>query len=361
MAAEQTSWLVSNGVEVTDSSLKYDWHISPAVTVRALYEGKGVGAGFAESVNPIQQGTFGVILDRTSFYYESGGQIFDTGKLVFKNASGQDVDVEVINAQVYGGFVVHVCKSSDQSAEFAIRVGDAVECRVDYDRRSYIAPNHTMTHVLNYAIRSVLLGDAASENVSAKGSCDQKGSLVDAEKLRFDFSWNGALSADEVRSVEGIVSKIIQDRVPVFAKNVPLASASKICSLRSVFGERYPDPVRVLSVGVDVDELVAQPDNPQWRGSSVEFCGGTHLSNTSDAEVFVIIEECGIAKGIRRITGLTRAAAAQAKAVATELLERIESLKLMPAGPELNNLSKALKLEVTLDTVQINASRRRKR
>lgn len=210
-----------------------------------------------------------------------------------------------------------------------------------------------MTHVLNYAIRRVLLGENPSETVSAKGTCDQKGSLVDSEKLRFDFSWNGSLSPEEIQQIELIVSENIQNSVPVYAQNVPLAAAQGICSLRSVFGERYPDPVRVLSVGVDVNDLIANPNNPLWRNHSVEFCGGTHLQNTSQAEVFVIVEEFGIAKGIRRITGLTRDGAKQAKLLAASIFERIDQLLALQPGAELNNSLKVLKLEIDRAVVSL--------
>jgi alanyl-tRNA synthetase len=260
--------------------------------------------------------------------------------------------VNVVNCQVYGGFVVHVCEVVSD-VDFALRVGDEVICAVDYERRGLIAPNHTMTHVLNYAIRKVLLGDSVSETVSAKGTCDQRGSLVDADKLRFDFSWNGSLSPEEIRAVETIVNQTIQESQPVYAQEVALSLAQGISSLRSVFGERYPDPVRVLSVGVDVNELVAQPDNVAWRGHSVEFCGGTHLTNTAQAEKFVLIEECGIAKGIRRITGLTRVGAHQATATAASLMSRIEELINMTPGAELNTATKLIKLEVDRATVSL--------
>lgn len=356
MAAEQTSWLLSHDITPTDCSSKYTWNHTPTATIRGIYEGKGSsGAGFHDSINISEEKVFGLILDQTSFYYESGGQIFDTGKLVVKTADNSPVELTVLNCQVYAGFVVHVCEApSDVPLNAAsLRVGDAVECVVDYERRGLIAPNHTMTHVLNYALRKVLLGENPAETVSAKGTCDQKGSLVDADKLRFDFSWNGSLTAEEIRAIETIVCQTIQEQQPVFAQEVPLAAAQKICSLRSVFGERYPDPVRVLSVGVDVNELIAQPENPAWRGHSVEFCGGTHLTNTSQAEDFVIIEECGIAKGIRRITGLTRVGANQAKNTARELLNRIDELIAMPAGADLNNATKLIKLEVDRAVVSL--------
>jgi alanyl-tRNA synthetase len=358
MAAEQTSWLASHGVTPTESSLKYVWNHTPTATIRAIYEGKGsLGAGFLDTVKSSDR-VFGLVLDQTSFYYESGGQIYDTGKLLLTvkgpadSSTSSPIEVNVVNCQVYGGFVVHVCEVVSD-VDFALRVGDEVICAVDYERRGLIAPNHTMTHVLNYAIRKVLLGDSVSETVSAKGTCDQRGSLVDADKLRFDFSWNGSLSPEEIRAVETIVNQTIQESQPVYAQEVALSLAQGISSLRSVFGERYPDPVRVLSVGVDVNELVAQPDNVAWRGHSVEFCGGTHLTNTAQAEKFVLIEECGIAKGIRRITGLTRVGAHQATATAASLMSRIEELINMTPGAELNTATKLIKLEVDRATVSL--------
>lgn len=219
-----------------------------------------------------------------------------------------------------------------------LQVGDTVSVHVDYDRRSFIAPNHTMTHVLNYALRHTLLGNgkrAVVEYGAVVGrlfhiavthrldtphltvvpssmsacsllllepttdglsQCDQKGSLVDSEKLRFDFSWPTALTPAQIAQVEGIVAERIRDALPVDAQLVPLAEASKITALRQVFGERYPDPVRVISVGQDVANLLANPADAQWMTYAIEFCGGTHLTNTAQAEDFVIVEESGIAK-----------------------------------------------------------------
>jgi len=113
-----------------------------------------------------------------------------------------------------------------------------------------------------------------------------------------------------------------------------------------VFGEKYPDPVRVVSVGAEVKALLEAPTSPEWESVSVEFCGGTHLSNTSQAEDFVLIEESGIAKGVRRITALTRDSARDARERARALFTRLNAMKEMPAGPELLALSKAIKTEV---------------
>lgn len=175
---------------------------------------------------------------------------------------------------------------------------------------------------------------------------DQKGSLVDNEKLRFDFSWNGALTADQVAAVEREVILQVNAQLPVYAEPVPLADASRICSLRAVFGEKYPDPVRVVSVGVPIATLVADPLNEKWNEYSIEFCGGTHLTNTSEAEDFVLVEETGIAKGIRRIVGYTRQAAAAARERAAAIMARL--MELQGAGPcdSTMSLSKLIKAEV---------------
>lgn len=143
-----------------------------------------------------------------------------------------------------------------------------------------------MTHVLNAALRQVL-GEG----------CDQRGSQCNDEKLRFDFSHKSAMTADQLRDTEIYVRNTIEKNLPVTAKVMSLADAKAIPGVRAMFGEVYPDPVRVVTVGDD---------------TSVEFCGGTHISNTAEAEAFVLIEETAVAKGIRRITALTRAAAVKA-------------------------------------------------
>ena len=340
MEAEQTAWLQTQGVAITDSHGKYDWHQKPSAKVVALFQGRGMStAGFTDRVTA-EDGAVGVILDLTSFYYESGGQIFDTGSL--KTSSGSIFAVD--NSQTYAGYVVHVGSLAEGSSPLV--VGESVEVAVDYERRALVAPNHTMTHVLNYALKKVLLGEQDPSVTSSVTTIDQKGSLVDTEKLRFDFTWNGALSAAQVQRIESIVNEHISRKVAVFAEVVPLAAATQICSLRAVFGERYPDPVRVISVGAEVQALLADPQNPKWNEMSVEFCGGTHLTNASEAEDFVLVEESGIAKGIRRIVGLTRFGAKAARERAAALLNRLSALEAMQGGADLLAKSKAIKIEV---------------
>ena len=336
MEAEQTAWLINAQIAATDATNKYIWHQTPQANVVAVFLGRGgATAGFVTETNA-SEGSIGLVLDATPFYCESGGQTFDSGDLLL--ASGNRFVVE--NVQSYAGFVVHVGHLESGS----VSVGTSVTARVDYERRALVAPNHTMTHVLNYALRAVLMG-SGSENAGV-GQCEQKGSLVDAEKLRFDFSWSGSLTSGQVAEVESIVVHKIQSGLPVYAEVVPLSAASEVNALRKVFGERYPDPVRVISVGVKVEDLLANPSNPVWRENSVEFCGGTHLSNTAEAEDFVLVEESGIAKGVRRVVGLTRGAAKAARERAAALLARLTALEQLPGGQELSVLSKAIKSEV---------------
>jgi alanyl-tRNA synthetase len=309
LEAEQTAWLQSHGVEMTDSSLKYVWHHEPSARVVALYKGKGQtedGVGFVEQVSA-DDGIIAVVLNSTSFYAEQGGQIYDTG--VLTTLDGTDT-MRVESVQSFGGYVLHI--GPLESGNF--KVGDTVTCMVDYVRRAKIAPNHTMTHVLNYALRRVLL----KGEQDGSGLCDQKGSAVDEDKLRFDFAWGKPLTPAEVAEVEGIVRERIAQELPVHAYIAPLEKALSIKSLRQVFGERYPDPVRVLSVGQEVQPMLEDPSSSAWDDVSVEFCGGTHLSNTREAGKFVLLEESGIAKGIRRITAVTREAAEVAEALARE-------------------------------------------
>jgi len=120
-----------------------------------------------------------------------------------------------------------------------------------------------------------------------------------------------------------------------------------------VFGERYPDPVRVISVGQDVDTLINDPSNKSWSGYSIEFCGGTHLTNTAQAEDFVIVEETGIAKGIRRIVGYTRKAAKGARQLASEIIGKLQALSSLSGGVELSMAYKVIKMEVDQSVVSL--------
>ncbi len=250
--------------------------------------------------------TAGIILDRTCFYPEAGGQCSDTGILESGNST-----FEVREAYKARGRVIHY----GRLLRGALSVGDTVTARVAPQRLT-IMQNHTATHLLNWALREVL-GDGVQ----------QKGSLVDHDKTRFDFSHPKPLTVEEITRVEILVHRQIQAKLPVYTKDdADLAEAQKIKSLRAVFGEKYADRVRIVSVGANIDELLKTPDDPRWCRYAVELCGGTHLKNSAEAEWFVIVSEEAVAKGVRRVVGVTGPAAKQAEVTGADLLERAERL-----------------------------------
>ena len=205
-----------------------------------------------------------------------------------------------------------------------------------------------MTHVLNHALKEVLVNRTGSAAL-----VDQKGSLVDEFKLRFDFSWNNQLTPEQLADVEKLCVERIEKAVPVEAYVAPLADASKISALRAVFGEKYPDPVRVVSVAnATIPEMLANPQDSTWNEYSVEFCGGTHLTNTKEAEAFVLLSEEGIAKGIRRIVAVTRGDAKKAIALASEFEAKLSAAEAMDVAL-LEEQVKALQVE--LDGLSIAA------
>ncbi|KAH7372887.1 hypothetical protein KP509_17G026800 [Ceratopteris richardii] len=301
MEAEATAELQRKGIPPTDDKSKYIWNKDHTTAVKAIF----TDSGFVDDINTTEE--MGLVLESTSFYAEQGGQIYDTGLL-----EGTNGTFEVRNVQVYAGYVLHV--GSFKNPGSSIYVGAKVVAKVDYDRRAQVAPNHTCTHLLNYALKNVL-----GEHV------DQKGSLVADDKLRFDFSHGKPIDSRDLEKIESIVVQQINDGLTVYAKEASLVEAKRILGLRAVFGEVYPDPVRVIAVGSPVEELLKDPENPMWASLSVEFCGGTHLSNTKEAKAFALISEEGIAKGIRRITAFTFKKAAEAMQEADACAKRIEA------------------------------------
>ena len=295
MDADAISALHKRGIVATNDSFKFTWFQDHASVIKAIYTGRE----FLDSV--VGRDEVGVILETTSFYAEQGGQIFDTGSL-----QGLFGSFKVCDVQIYGGFVVHIGSFAGGTNKFS--VGDEVVCKVDYDRRKLIAPNHTCTHMLNFALREVL-----------GNHVDQKGSIVLPEKLRFDFSHGKPVKPDELRKIESIVNEQIKAELDVFAKEATLSDAKGIKGLRAVFGEVYPDPVRVVSIGQKVEDLLADPENDKWSSISAELCGGTHISNTREAKAFALLSEEGIAKGIRRITAVTTDCAFKALELALSL------------------------------------------
>ena len=276
-----------------------------------------------------------IVTGESPFYGEAGGQVGDRGSIRGEN----DAVFHVNNTQKVGDVVFHI--GAVESGEF-LATGDGeqqLSFEVDRERRARIMANHTSTHMLNRALRRHVNDQA-----------DQKGSLVDDEKLRFDFSNDVALTPDQIAAVEKSVNDDIAADHPVYSGDAPLDQAREIQGLRAVFGEKYPPRVRIVSIGVPVEDLLADPLSGQGADYSVEFCGGTHLSKTGNAQGFVIVSEEAIGRGVRRVTALTSGTAHEASAQGELLLHRLEGLrKAIPANlaDEVQGVAK------TLETVTI--------
>jgi len=329
-------------VKPTDDAMKYTADRPVRARVEAIWNGTDFDENLhASHTRPTDR--FAVILDKTSFYAESGGQVGDVGRLVVAGGAGESRaggssgggEFIVEDARVTAGFVVHVGRI--RSGE--IRVGDYVECRIDQKRRKAIAANHTSTHLLNRALRDVL-----------GAHVDQRGSLVAPDRLRFDFAHHGPMTDQEAHRITEIVRADIAANLEVFAKVSPLAPARKINTLRAVFGETYPDPVRVVSIGVPVDLLVGAPTDPKWMERSVEFCGGTHLARTGDAGAFAIVSEEGVAKGVRRAVALTGEPASAAIDHGSKLRSRAQGAATLP---EVHLKAEIAAIQHDLDTAEI--------
>jgi alanyl-tRNA synthetase len=280
--------------------------------IQLIYDGKD----FLKTTEGISSGQpFSILLDKTNFYAEQGGQVADTGKIIIDGVA----EFKVLDVQAYGGYIVH-----NGYIDYGhLKTGDEVICEYDELRRQPIRNNHTGTHILNHALREHLGDDV-----------NQKGSLVDKDKLRFDFSHKTQVTLPELKKIEDSSNSYIKQNCKIYAKDVDLEIAKGIEGVRAVFGETYPNPVRVVSVGVEVDTLLENPKNPEWRKVSVEFCGGTHVDQTGLIKDLVIVEESGIAKGIRRIIAYTGDAAHEVQRLALEFGKRLEAVEKMPHGPE---------------------------
>ncbi|HEX8914662.1 MAG TPA: alanine--tRNA ligase [Humisphaera sp.] len=314
--------LQSQKVAPTNDSPKFN--AAPVgATVKAIWDGHKL----LEKTHGAEAAAHGVavVLDTTCFYAEMGGQVGDTGQLRSKGGAVLDVST----TRVVGGYVLHVGKM----VEGHLSVGDHVTATLA-GVRPRTEQNHTATHIANWALREVL-----GEGVQ------QKGSLVDPEKLRFDFSHNRALTDEEVGRVEQLANEYIGRKAKVYAEEAPQEQALKINGLRAVFGEKYPPMVRVVSIGAPVADLLKDPTNAKWRQFSVEFCGGTHLKSAEEAGGFVVAAEESVSKGIRRITAHTGEAAKQvqqANAAVEALLAKAASTPDAGLATLLQDVQKAL-------------------
>lgn len=315
-------------VQKTDDSAKFGRE-NITSQIKAIYHGKN----FVESTGSIPEGEqLGLILDCTNFYAEQGGQESDMGKIII---DGQ-AELEVGDVQVYAGYVLHT--GFIKYGSFA--VGDSVICEYDELRRWPIRNNHTGTHILNFALREVL-GDGI----------EQRGSLVAAEKLRFDFSHKAAIAEADLEKIEAKATEYIRQNCAVYSQDVALATAQQISGVRAVFGETYPDPVRVVSVGVEIEEILRDVSDPRWKEVSIEFCGGTHVQKTSDIKDLIILEENGIAKGIRRIIAVTGEDAHEVQRVAQEFGKRLDQFDALPIGSAKEREAKQIQVDLNQLTI----------
>ncbi len=226
-----------------------------------------------------------LVLNQTPFYGESGGQMGDTGAIF--SADGAEFAVEDTQKRA-GELIVHV----GSLARGKLTVGDAVELRIDGERRRKLRANHSVTHLLHQALRRRL-----GEHVT------QKGSLVAPDRMRFDFSHPRPLSPEDVRAIESEVNARIRENAEVTTRLMTPENAVNAGAL-ALFGEKYGDEVRVVAMGEDREAGNATP-----RPFSVELCGGTHVRRTGDIGIFKVVSESPVAAGVRRMETLTGAAA----------------------------------------------------
>ena len=232
-------------------------------------ESEVIGVFGKDGSDELQEGEIGqVILDKTPFYAESGGQVGDQGSF-----SSESINFEVLDTQFSGDAYSHIGTVSNGQ----IKVGDKIKASVNPVRRKSITLNHTGTHMLHRALMVVL-----GEHVQ------QRGSLVDDEKLRFDFSHHQSLTSNEIREIEAIVNEKIEENIDVQTSIMKHDEAISSGAM-ALFGEKYGDDVRVLDVG----------------DFSKELCGGTHVNNTNEIGIFKVVSESSISSGTRRIEAIT--------------------------------------------------------
>ena len=264
-AKQHVTVAVDGELPATDDSLKHEGRIADAKIAGWVRGNTFVTTGMLE----VTDEELALILDRTCFYAEQGGQVGDSGTIT--TATGTFV---VDTTQKLGDGIIHIGKMTDGRIE----VGQPATLEVDADR-DLTRKNHTATHLMHWALRTVL-----GEHVK------QHGSVVDAERLRFDFDHHAPVTDEEIGEVERLVNEKICADLEVRTQELPIDEAKEVPGVRAFFGDKYGDRVRVVSIGEDF---------------SVEFCGGTHLSRTGEVGFFKIVAEEGIAKGVRRMTAVT--------------------------------------------------------
>ncbi|KMZ98799.1 alanyl-tRNA synthetase [Plasmodium vivax North Korean] len=330
-----------HGVAATVDHYKYEWNNADGKNDMAKVDTGVVviydGENFLDSIETASEDKkYALILRETNFYYENGGQIYDTG--VIQN---EQMKFEVVNVQKMNEYVLHI----GVLQEGKIQKNDCVHTVVNFDRRKLVACNHTATHLLNFVIKKVLTeyvmhskggaqnGDLAhtpNEKEQTGGNsifnCDQKGSLVDDEKLRFDFSFFQNVSDELVSKIESQVNDLIRQELSVSVRTMDLKESKKIKGIRAIFEEDYADVVNVVFIDNDVDKILNHLDVNYSYLCSIELCGGTHIANTKFIKKFVITSEESIGKGIYRINAVTNKKAEEVEAKFDDLLAKYKHI-----------------------------------
>jgi len=297
-AAQETVWFALREKIGATEFLGYETESAEGVVAALVKDGKEVAE--------LKKGESGVVvMNQTPFYGESGGQVGDTGEMRREGVRLIVSDTQKKAGDLFAHFV--------KVERGVVKIGDPLLLDVDHDRRGAIRQNHSATHLLHEALRQVL-GDHVA----------QKGSLVAPDRLRFDFSHPKPMSAEEIERVEDIANDIVLQNTPVTTRLMAVDDAIA-SGARALFGEKYGDEVRVVSMG---------QGSGNTMGWSVELCGGTHVGRTGDIGVISLLGESGVAAGVRRIEALTGKAARKSankqlqvvKAAAAELKVPLEEM-----------------------------------
>ncbi len=309
-AAQETVWFALREKLGATEFLGYDTESAEGVIAALVKDGKEVA-----ELKKGESGT--VIVNQTPFYGESGGQVGDTGEMRREGVRARVTDTQKRAGDLFAHFVT--------VEEGVLKAGDPLLLEVDHARRATIRRNHSATHLLHEALRQVL-GDHVA----------QKGSLVAPDRLRFDFSHPKPLAAAELERVEDIANDIVLQNAPVTTRLMALDEA-RACGARALFGEKYGDEVRVVSMG----EAAPAGNYNNTMGWSVELCGGTHVRRTGDIGLIGGLSDSGVAAGVRRLEALTgrdarktadkqiqlaKTAAAELKAPLDEMPARVTAL-----------------------------------
>ncbi|TIS65203.1 alanine--tRNA ligase [Mesorhizobium sp.] len=275
-AATETVWFAVREKAGATEFLGYDTEQAEGIVQALVRDGAAVESAVVGE-------TVGVVVNQTPFYGESGGQMGDTGVI-----SGEGFAIDVTDTQKKGdGLFVHFGKVTKGT----VKTGEAVELKVDHIRRTRLRSNHSATHLVHEALREVLGTHVA-----------QKGSLVAPERLRFDFSHPKPISAEELERVEAMANEIVVQNGPVTTRLMSVDDAIAEGAM-ALFGEKYGDEVRVVSMGTGV------AGDKAGKPYSVELCGGTHVGATGDIGLVRLVSEGAVAAGVRRIEALTGEAA----------------------------------------------------